>query len=131
MDFKAKVDQLCKERNAVETPDSEYISVNFKIKINTAAALKVTGIEFKKGSRHNFGGGLLDEMALGIFNNLSDEDAQNIAKEADIEATKIYKERGIPIPRASINIFNKDNEDDAPSDYWVNLSRRRGHPSED
>ena len=130
MDFKAKVDQLCKERDAVETPDSEYISVNFRVTINMAALLKVFGAEFKKGSRHYFGGGLLEETGLGIFNNLSDEDAQNIAKEADIEATKMYKERGISIPGSSINLFHKDNEDDAFSVYWGNLSSRRGHPSE-
>ena len=129
MDFKAKVDQLCKERNAVETPDNEYISVNFKVKINTAAVLKVTGAEFKKGSRHNFGGSLLDEMALGIFNSLSDEDAKNIALEADIEATRMYKERGIQVG-VPVNLFPKD-EDGPKSIYWESLSRERGHPSED
>ena len=125
MDVDKKMVQLYKERDLTGTPDSEYMPVNFKIKINTAVMLNKISAHFQS-DRHNFGGGLLDELCLDLFNGLTDEDAANLAQEADIQANKIYGDKGITPSLIAPDIFG---EGEVKSDYWSDLIRRKILPS--
>lgn len=71
-----------------DSRDFEMTSVSFKVKAETASMLSCIAEHFST-NRHAFGGEILDDYCLKMFQAISPDDQLELASKADLMTSKI------------------------------------------
>lgn len=102
MNFKQRIEDLYYMEASQEIDESQYVSVSFKIKADTAHMLSAIAERFSS-NRHVFGGEILDQVCMEMFQALTPEDRTELAERADKGVTEQMLKAGHQVEGMDVN----------------------------